>query len=179
MQGLDELSSDAREYLHSKLIQDTGITFLDIENYEKQGYIIRQAYAVSGRNPRRIPTLPLAISVPLMVLMSAILAMQIIQYLSQPNKDEEQKTRYSVKLTRAEANDALEDKIQVFFPDQTPLAAQPVNTKLEITPDYKVIGQDSPTPEEIAYVSAFKSYLDNFLRRTLKKSIFVEKFIFS
>lgn len=40
MHNLDEIG----EYLHSKLIQDTGRIFLDVTNYWKQGYL-KQVYS--------------------------------------------------------------------------------------------------------------------------------------
>lgn len=73
MRRLDEI---ATLYLHSKLIQDTGRIFLDIENYQKQGFLTRQEYLTAVGTSRRMSTIPIAISAPIAILMLGFLALQ-------------------------------------------------------------------------------------------------------
>ena len=125
MQGLDELSSDAREYLHSRLIKDTDIIFLDVENYVKQGYLIKQVYLIDGGSSQRRLSMPLAISTPLAIIMLGILA---IQYLSNSNKHHDPEEQDdSTTDAQVQIHDKLEDKIQVFFPEQIPFTETSIN----------------------------------------------------
>lgn len=155
MEHLDEIATLC---LHSKLIQDTGRIFLDIDNYEKQGFLIRQEYLAAVRSSRRIPIMPLAITAPLAIVMLGIL---IMQYFSR-NQDLEKQDPLIVKQIRVP--DKLEDKIQIFFPEQTPFVAASMSPETELASTYRNYDQDSPSPEEIAYVSAFRSFLEKHLR---------------
>lgn len=102
-----------------------------------------------------------------------MLGILAVQYLYNGTKhyDTERKN-HSTAVAQVQTQDNIEDKIQVFFPNGfnfnepiiNPQTESPVDVKTKIASDYNGNDQNSPTPEEIAYVSAFKSYLDAHLK---------------
>ena len=158
MRRLDEIGT---LYLHSKLIQDTGTIFLDIENYWKQGFLTRPEYLTAVGTLRRMSTIPIAISAPIAIVMLGFLA---LQYFSGRVEHTTEKPDTLITINEVQKNAQLEDRIQVFFPGQMPFVEAPTKPETELASNHKNYSKDAPTPEEIAYVNAFKLFLESYLR---------------
>ena len=153
MHGLNEISPDIREYLHSKLIRDTGVIFLELENYKKHGYVRHEA-SRDSRNIKRSPYF----GAPGVLSTLAILGILTIPFLSNRNQksDSEEHTHVIDEhnpvefIPLAEIPDNLEEIISSLIPPKTVMPPNKPTAK--------------PSPEEVVYVGSFKAFLDNHLR---------------
>ena len=189
MDGPDEIS---QEYLHSKLIEGTGRIFLDVRNYDNQGYSIKQVHSlkVEGGSLQRklsIPRIPLAISVPLNIIMLGILAVQYFSHSSKHNVPEKQDNPATV--AQVQTLDKLEDKIQIFFPTEDALSKLSIDPKIKLAsiddaknsmpsynPYYKY-AVEKVDSKEIAYVNSFRAFLNSHVKKSGNEFPIFEKFI--
>lgn len=169
MYSLNEISTKLREYTHSRLINDTGIIFLELEKYERHGYL-RYEESGSSTNTRR-----LNFSVPSVAALStmAILAL-LATYSSNKIQKPDSSKPNPINVTLPEKMpDVLEEKIQYLsgetvsqgIPDIVSYPKE-FDTKTSQGPKIKsgIYDAMTPTPEEIVYVNTFKSFLEAHLR---------------